>query len=81
VASERIFRDEDGVLWTASEVSTAGGATDRQGRRITPVDGFSSRLLFSSELGVVLMLEPPPNWREAADEELRFWLSSRRRGV
>ena len=81
MASERVFRDDDGVVWTASEVSgSEGGTLDRQGRRITPVDGYRARLLFSSDQGIVLMLDPPPDWREASDDELRLWLRTRRRG-
>ena len=77
--NERTFHDDESVLWTVSEVGTADGGLDRQGRRITPVDGYTRRLLFSSERGVVLMLEPPPNWLESSDDELRQWLRLRSR--
>jgi hypothetical protein len=75
--NERTFHDDESVLWTVSEVGTADGGLDRQGRRITPVDGYTRRLLFSSERGVVLMLEPPPNWLDSSDDELRQWLKIR----
>jgi hypothetical protein len=77
--ADRIFHDEERTIWTASELPAANGAVDRQGRRITPVDGFSPRLVFSSAQGVVLMRDAPPNWRDASDAELLDWLKAQQR--